>query len=181
MGVGNPDRNMGAEVPKGYRLVAIKRVSEHVDDDHLSVVLAKNVERTEWVTWIHNRNTNGCADGHYFLHQIMLDGDNLRETERRAWQDFVDRGHQPDLQLELRDISERKSVVKSQDEIDNTVANVRVQIWSDDQDKWLDYSRVTWVDADRFKQTLLHSGGPTRLYRAIADFGDGEVLWNMKD
>ena len=112
--------------------------------------------------------------------------DRNMETRQREAKEKAERcrAQLRKLEGELRDagcLVQAARFTPDQDEIDNTVTNVVVQIWSDDKGKWLDYSRDTWAAVDRFKQTLLHSGSPTRQYRAVADYGNGEVLWNMKD
>ena len=56
----------GVIVPAGWTLVASKPYSQNPRDAYLSVVLCKSEHRDEWVTWLGNSQTTGCANGHYF-------------------------------------------------------------------------------------------------------------------
>lgn len=69
----------GVIVPAGWTLVASKPYSQNPLDWYLSVVLCKSEHRDEWVTWLGNAQTGGCANGHYF----RADVDALTDYVRR--------------------------------------------------------------------------------------------------
>ena len=67
------------DLPSGVVLLGIKPYSSELGDAFLSIVLAYDPEKSEWVTWIYNWQIKGCSSGHYF------------KTFREAWVEFQDR------------------------------------------------------------------------------------------